>query len=190
MFVKICGLKTEESVRTAVDAGADAIGFVFAKSSRRIDVTTAKRLRRLIPSHVRVVGVFLDPTREDVETALACGLTDIQLHRRTLPLEAFRTFGLPIIEAETGTDAEIVLLDAPSPGSGETLDWGTLHRPDKPFWLAGGLDSENVTEAIRLVQPDGVDVSSGVETDGEKDLDKIRTFIKRAKEEFTCIANQ
>lgn len=190
MFVKICGLKTEESVQAAVDAGADAIGFVFADSSRRIDVDTATRLRQHIPGSVRVVGVFLDPALEEVETALACGLTDIQLHRRTLPLEAFRRFGLPIIEASRETEADVVLLDAPVPGSGETLDWNALHRPDKPFWLAGGLDSENVTEAIRLVKPDGVDVSSGVETNGEKDNDKIRTFIKRAKEEFTCIANQ
>lgn len=190
MFVKICGVKTEGAVRVAVEAGADAIGFVFADSSRRIDVKTAKRLRRHIPESVRVVGVFLDPTLEEVETALTSGMTDIQLHRRTLPLEAFRRFGLPIIEAGRETEAEIVLLDAPVPGSGETLDWETLGRPSRPFWLAGGLDPDNVATAIQIVRPDGVDVSSGVETNGEKDLEKIRAFIRRAKEEFTCTTNQ
>ncbi|WP_214798624.1 phosphoribosylanthranilate isomerase [Exiguobacterium sp. s50] len=190
MFVKICGLKTEESVTAAVEAGADAIGFVFANSSRQVDVTTAKRLRQLIPPRVRVVGVFLDPTLDEVETAITCGLTDIQLHHRTLPLETFRQFGLPIIEASTDTEADLILLDAPVPGSGETLDWLRLKRPERPFWLAGGLTAGNVKDAIRHVQPDGVDVSSGVETDGEKDIDKIRTFITRAKEETSCTHNQ
>lgn len=190
MFVKICGLKTEESVTAAVEAGADAIGFVFANSSRQVDVTMAKRLRQLIPNHVRVVGVFLAPTLDEVETAITCGLTDIQLHRRTLPLETFRQFNLPIIEASSETEADIVLLDAPTPGSGETLDWLQLERPQQMFWLAGGLTSDNVKQAIRDVRPDGVDVSSGVETDGEKDIDKIRTFIRRAKEETPCTHNQ
>lgn len=190
MFVKICGVKTEEAVRVAVEAGADAIGFVFADSSRRIDVETAKRLRQHIPESVRVVGVFLDPSPEEVECTLPAGLTDLQLHRRTRPLDAFRRFGLPIIEASREADADLVLLDAPVPGSGKTLDWATLRRPNQPFWLAGGLTPENVTTAIQIVRPDGVDVSSGVETDGEKDVEKIRTFIKRAKEEYVCTANQ
>lgn len=190
MFVKICGLKTEGGVTAAIEAGADAIGFVFANSSRQIDVPTAKRLRQLIPNHVRVVGVFLDPTVEEVKAAISCGLTDIQLHRRTLPLKSFRQFKLPIIEANFETEADLVLLDAPTPGSGEPLDWLRLERPNRPFWLAGGLTADNVKEAICHVQPDGVDVSSGVETNGEKDHDKIRAFIRRAKEETLCTHNQ
>ena len=190
MFVKICGLTTEASVATAVDAGADAIGFVFAESPRRIDVQAAQQLRQLIPDEVRVVGVFLDPTVNEVEAAVACGLTDIQLHRRTLPLETFRQFGLPIVEASTESDADVVLLDAPTPGSGKTLDWETLERPEQSFWLAGGLNVDNVGAAIRAMRPDGVDVSSGVETNGQKDHDKIRAFIRRAKEETQCIHNQ
>jgi len=190
MFVKICGLTTEASVVAAVEAGADAIGFVFANSPRQIDTTTAKRLRGLIPEDVRVVGVFLDPTVNEVEAAIACGLTDIQLHRRTRPLESFRQFGLPLIEADHGSEADIILLDAPTPGSGKTLDWETLERPEQMFWLAGGLTVDNVGAAIRAMRPDGVDVSSGVETNGQKDHDKIRAFIRRAKEETQCIHNQ
>ncbi|WP_214792119.1 MULTISPECIES: phosphoribosylanthranilate isomerase [unclassified Exiguobacterium] len=191
MFVKICGLTTEASVVTAVEAGADAIGFVFADSPRQIDIATAQRLRRLIPNEVRVVGVFLDPTVEEVEAAVACGLTDIQLHRRTRPLEAFRQFELPLIEADHHqSEADIILLDAPTPGSGQALDWETLERPERTFWLAGGLTVDNVGAAIRAMRPDGVDVSSGVETNGQKDHDKIRAFIGHAKEETRCIHNQ
>ncbi|MDL5377779.1 phosphoribosylanthranilate isomerase [Exiguobacterium mexicanum] len=190
MFVKICGLKTEASVTVAVEAGADAIGFVFADSPRQIDIATAQRLRGFIPEDVRVVGVFLDPTAKEVEAAVACGLTDIQLHRRTRPLETFRQFGLPIIEADHESEADVILLDAPIPGSGQTLDWATLERPEQTFWLAGGLNVDNVGAAIRAMRPDGVDVSSGVETNGQKDHDKIRAFIRRAKEEASCIHNQ
>lgn len=184
MFVKICGLKTIETVKATVEAGADAIGFVFAKSPRQIDTETAKQLRRHIPQHIEVVGVFLDPTVEEVEVAVACGLSAIQLHRRSLPLETFRRFNLPLIEASHTTATDIALMDAPTPGSGETLDWIHLERPGQPFWLAGGLTPNNVKDAIFHVRPDGVDVSSGVETNGEKDIDKIRTFIQRAKEEI------
>ena len=83
MFVKICGLKTKEAVEAAVEAGADAIGFVFAPSSRQIDVTTAKRLAAHIPQSVRIVGVFLSPSMEEVEETLDVGLTDLQIHHRT-----------------------------------------------------------------------------------------------------------
>lgn len=190
MFVKICGLTTEASVTTAVEAGADAIGFVFADSPRQIDCATAQRLRQLIPDGVRVVGVFLDPDVETVRTAVACGLTDIQLHHRTRPFDTFRQFGLPIIEADHQSEADVILLDAPTPGSGKTLDWATLERPQQTFWLAGGLNVDNVGAAIRAMRPDGVDVSSGVETNGQKDHDKIRAFIRRAKEEASCIHNQ
>lgn len=190
MFVKICGLTTRETVEAAVEAGADAIGFVFAPSTRQLDVATAKMLATSIPKHVRIVGVFLDPSMEEIEDACACGLTDIQVHRRSLPLEALRTFGLPIIEASENIDADVRLLDHPTPGSGRVLDWASTPQPKRPFWLAGGLTPENVATAINRLQPDGVDVSSGVETNGKKDIQKIRTFIQRAKEETSCTHNQ
>ena len=184
MFVKICGLKTKEAVEAAVEAGADAIGFVFAPSSRQIDVTTAKRLSAHIPQSVRIVGVFLSPSMEEIEEALDVGLTDLQIHHRTQSMEQLRIFGLPIIDASTTETADVRLMDHPNPGSGQVLDWGAIDRPQRPFWLAGGLSPDNVGQAIQLIQPDGVDVSSGVETDGVKDIEKIRVFIQRAKEEL------
>lgn len=184
MFVKICGIKTEEAVQAAVEAGADAIGFVFAPSSRQIDVTTAKELAVQIPQSVRIVGVFLSPSMGDIEQAMDVGLTDLQIHHRTQSMEELRIFGLPIIDASTEETADVRLMDHPNPGSGQVLDWGTIDRPKRPFWLAGGLSPDNVRQAIQTIQPDGVDVSSGVETDGVKDIEKIRAFIQRAKEEL------
>ncbi|WDH75668.1 phosphoribosylanthranilate isomerase [Exiguobacterium marinum] len=184
MFVKICGLKTEEAVQAAVEAGADAIGFVFAPSSRQIDVSRAKELAAYIPESVRIVGVFLSPSMEDIEQALDVGLTDLQIHHRTQSIEQLRTFGLPIIDASTEEAADVRLMDHPTPGSGQVLDWGAIDRPKHPFWLAGGLSPDNVRQAIQTIQPDGVDISSGVETDGVKDIKKIRAFIQRAKEEL------
>lgn len=184
MFVKICGIKTEEAVQAAVEAGADAIGFVFAPSSRQIDVTTAKTLATQIPESVRIVGVFLSPSMEDIEQAMDVGLTDLQIHHRTQSMEELRIFGLPIIDASTEETADVRLMDHLNPGSGQVLDWDAIDRPERPFWLAGGLSPDNVRQAIQTIQPDGVDVSSGVETDGVKDIEKIRAFIQRAKEEL------
>lgn len=184
MFVKICGIKTEEAVQAVVEAGADAIGFVFAPSSRQIDVTTAKTLATQIPQSVRIVGVFLSPSMEDIEQAMDVGLTDLQIHHRTQSMEELRIFGLPIIDASTEEKADVRLMDHPNPGSGQVLDWDAIDRPKHPFWLAGGLSPDNVRRAIQTIQPDGVDVSSGVETDGVKDIEKIRAFIQRAKEEL------
>ncbi|WP_214829489.1 phosphoribosylanthranilate isomerase [Exiguobacterium algae] len=190
MFVKICGVKTEEAVQAAVEAGADAVGFVFAPSSRQIDVTTAKELAAQIPQSVRIVGVFLSPSMEDIEQAMEVGLTDLQIHHRTQSIEDLRIFGIPIIDASSEEEADVRLMDHPTPGSGQVLDWSSMVRPQRPFWLAGGLSPDNVRQAIQTIQPDGVDVSSGVETDGVKDIEKIRTFVRRAKEETRCMHNQ
>ncbi|WP_215143042.1 phosphoribosylanthranilate isomerase [Exiguobacterium qingdaonense] len=184
MFVKICGVKTEEALRAAVEAGADAIGFVFAPSSRQIDVATAKTLAAHIPQSIRIVGVFLSPSMKDIEQAMEVGLTDLQIHHRTQSMEDLQIFGLPIIDASTEETADVRLMDHPTPGSGQVLDWGEIDRPKRPFWLAGGLSPDNVRQAIQMIRPDGVDVSSGVETDGQKDIKKIRAFIQRAKEEL------
>lgn len=190
MFVKICGIKTEAAVHAAVEAGADAIGFVFAPSSRQIDVKTAKALAAHIPESVRIVGVFSNPTMEEIEEAMGAGLTDLQIHDRAQTIKQLRIFGLPIIDASTEGTADVRLMDHPTPGSGRVLDWETMKRPAHPFWLAGGLSPDNVRQAIRTTRPDGVDVSSGVETDGMKDPEKIRAFIERVKEETQCTHNQ
>ncbi len=189
--VKICGLSTPEAVQTAVEAGADYIGFVFAPSKRQVTLEQARQLAAGIPKEVQKVGVFVSPQKEEVEEACrVVGLDLIQVHGpldETILLE----FSLQTIRAvqvekdrplpETGAD--YLLFDAPVAGSGQTFDWQELEtqKVTKPFFIAGGLTANNVADAIRFFHPYAVDVSSGVETNGKKDQEKIKRFIERVK---------
>ena len=158
--VKICGLSTPEAVQTAVEAGADYIGFVFAPSKRQVTLEQARQLATGIPEGVQKVGVFVSPQREEVaKTCQVVGLDLIQVH------------------------ADYLLFDAPVAGSGETFNWQELETQNftKPFFIAGGLTVDNVADAIRFFHPYAVDVSSGVETNGKKDQEKIKRFIERVK---------
>ncbi len=190
--VKICGLQTPEAVKTAVEAGADYLGFVFAPSRRQISLKKAQELVENLPSSVQTVGVFVSPTLDCLtEYVKAIPLDLVQIHGdwdATQTLEV----GVPVIRAiqVTGkevttstTDFSYVLFDAPQAGSGQTFDWQAVDLSDisRPFFIAGGLTVDNVQEAIRTFSPYAVDVSSGVETAGEKDLNKIKTFIERVK---------
>ncbi|MDX8045108.1 phosphoribosylanthranilate isomerase [Gracilibacillus sp. S3-1-1] len=197
--VKICGLQTIEAVEAVVSAGADFIGFVFAESKRKITKDKAIELAQVVPEHVKKVGVFVNEEAEMMkEIAHAVGLDYVQLHG-----DESATFcqelGLPVIKAfevrEASDleklkeyDCEYYLLDSPAGkyrgGSGETFNWQLAKEYDflnKKILLAGGLNTDNVAEAIEEVSPFGVDVSSGVETNGEKDIAKINAFVDAAK---------
>jgi phosphoribosylanthranilate isomerase len=195
MFVKVCGLRTEADVATAVEAGADAVGFVFATSVRQIDVPMARKLVALVPPNVLTVGVFRKmPALEVGQIAADAGVGMIQLHGN-YPREAFEDLaGMRLMRATTltaDTDVtvgaygeEILLLDSPEAGSGERWDLGTLaaKRPGGQWLLAGGLSPDNVKAAIDAAKPWGVDVSSGVEASrGVKDHALIRAFLEQAK---------
>lgn len=196
LFIKICGLKTEQDVDTAVEAGADAVGFVFSASPRRIDAATAARLSRRVPEHVLTVGVFREEPLDDVRSLAAeSGIRAIQLHGpddrayydelatgdRTLIRAA--AFGDSVPRCgEFGED--MLLLDAPVPGSGIAWDWASkpLAAAGEKWLLAGGLTPENVGDAVAAADPWGVDVSSGVEQRrGVKDHALIREFIRAAR---------
>ncbi|QGH36465.1 phosphoribosylanthranilate isomerase [Gracilibacillus salitolerans] len=197
--VKICGLQNEEAIQAAAGAGADFIGFVFAKSKRRVTKEQASKLARFVPSHVKKVGVFVNESIETIqEIAYDVGLDYVQLHGDESP--AFcQEVGLPVIKAFevrqandldniADYDCAYYLLDSPAGkyrgGSGETFDWSIAKEYDflnKKILLAGGLKVGNIEDAIKEVSPAGVDVSSGVETDDEKDLNKIKAFIDAAK---------
>lgn len=190
--VKICGLKTPEAVETAVAAGADYIGFVFAKSRRQVSLDQARQLAGLLPPRVQKVGVFLSPSLEELETAIsAVGLDLVQIHGDFTP-ELLGQVSRPVIRAyqvkdglkSVSPEADYILFDAPLAGSGQTFDWQAVDtsKIDQPFFIAGGLTADNVSAAIEHFSPYAVDVSSGVETEGEKDLAKIRTFIERVKD--------
>ena len=192
--VKICGLSTEEAVARAVAEGADFIGFVFAKSKRQVPLEKARDLAKAIPASVKTVGVFVSPSLEEVQTAIeAVPLDLIQIHG-PFAEEDFSSLSVPSIRAiqvhldltDLQTKADYLLFDAPLAGSGQTFDWQTLDTSQltKPFFIAGGLHAQNVAQAIAQFQPYAVDVSSGVETDGQKDVDKISQFIKGAKNDI------
>ncbi len=189
--VKICGLSTPEAVQTAVEAGADYIGFVFAPSKRQVTLEQARQLATEIPKGVQKVGVFVSPQRKEVEEACRIvGLDLIQAHGpmdetilQDLPQQTIRAVQVGKDATFPETGADYLLFDAPVAGSGETFNWQELETQNftKPFFIAGGLTVDNVADAIRFFHPYAVDVSSGVETDGIKDQEKIKRFIGRVK---------
>ena len=189
--VKICGLSTKEAVKTAVLAGADYIGFVFAPSKRQVTVEQAAELAKFIPSHIQKVGVFVSPSRAELLEAIEkVGLDLVQVHGQVVD-KLFKNLPCGSIQAVQvdgdghvpNSQADYLLFDAPVAGSGQTFDWGQLDTTElsQPFFIAGGLNEDNVARAIQHFSPFAVDVSSGVETDGQKDHEKIRRFIERVK---------
>ena len=189
--VKICGLSTKGAVETAVSAGADYIGFVFAPSKRQVTLDQATELAKLIPSHIQKVGVFVSPSRAELLEAVdKVGLDFAQVHGQVVD-KLFENLPCASIQAVQvdgdghvpNSQADYLLFDAPVAGSGQTFDWGRLDTTElaQPFFIAGGLNENNVARAIQHFSPFAVDVSSGVETDGQKDYEKIRRFIERVK---------
>lgn len=206
MFVKICGITTVEDAALAAEAGANAIGLVFAPSRRQVDVEVAAAIVASLPEGVLAVGVFRDHLAiEVVEIAAAVGLGAVQLHGDETPYTSRAIHAeIPVlIRAFSASDpnlaeldrhgADVVLLDAPVPGGGETFDWslvGDLVRTHRVL-LAGGLRPDNVAAAIATVQPWGVDVSSGVEAEpGRKDPAAVRAFVDAVRSASVLLTDQ
>lgn len=194
--MKICGLSTEKHVRVAVDAGADAVGFVFAESVRRVDPIRAAEITTGIPSSVKRVAVMLHPSNEEWQEVRQRFSPDVL----QTDAEDFAALDIPDdIECwpvyregqkVTGTFRLVTevpvtfLYEGAKSGQGETVDWSAAAglAGKGNMILAGGLGPDNVSEAIATAKPFGVDVSSGVElAPGQKDSDKIREFIRAAK---------
>jgi phosphoribosylanthranilate isomerase len=207
MWVKICGTTNLEDAQAAVDAGADALGFVFAQSPRRVEPAVAGQIARSVPKRVERVGVFVNEAAERIgEIVREAGLTAVQLHGDESPefahqiasggLQVFKAipvrggFAAPMIAfAETGGVSALLLDTAATRrgGTGQSFDWRAVaqHMPELGairIIVAGGLTPLNVSHAIRVLRPWGVDVVSGVEREpGKKDHEKIRAFVKAAK---------
>ena len=197
MFVKICGITTEDDALLAVAMGADAVGFIFAPSPRQIAVKRAYDISRRLPPEILTVGVFRDehPARV-VELVHDAGLKAAQLHGHESAADVAAVaqsirFVIKAVVAgshdarhadQFGTG--LILLDAPAPGSGKVFDWtlaGDVALGPRII-LAGGLNPSNVADAIGQVRPWGVDVSSGVESEpGKKDPRLVRSFIAAAR---------
>ena len=189
--VKICGLSTVEAVETAVLAGADYIGFVFAESKRQVSLEQARELAKLVTGKTKIVGVFVSPSLEDLEQAIGqVPLDMVQIHGMfdetlipKISVPVIRAIQLSDQEAKVTSPADFLLFDAPVAGSGQTFDWDLLkdQKIQQDFFIAGGLTVDNVRQARETFQPYALDVSSGVETDGRKDIEKIKAFIEGAK---------
>lgn len=193
MFIKICGITTEEDALVTVGLGADAIGFVFAPSERQISPQKARDIIRRVPREALTVGVFRNDSKERVVKVVSeAGLGAAQLHGLETPQDCrWIAERVPtVIKAFSAESDEITrarefgakhfLLDAPSPGSGAVFDWSLAENAPRGLRIimAGGLNPENVKEAIVKVRPWGVDVSSGVESaPGKKDPTLVRRFI-------------
>jgi phosphoribosylanthranilate isomerase len=201
--VKICGITNLADAQAAVEAGADALGFVFyEKSPRRMTLPAAAKISKQLPPFVMRVGVFVNAAEELITRAIReCGLGLLQFHGDEPP-EFCTQFGVMSMKAFRIRDAESLkelpkypteawLLDACSAenlgGTGEKFNWDLAveaQRFGKPVFLAGGLTPKNVAAAVRQVQPFGVDVSSGVESaPGKKDPKKVREFIANIRQE-------
>lgn len=197
--VKICGITRPEDALVAVDLGVDALGLVFyAPSPRNVTIATAADIARQIPAFVSVVGLFVNAEPSFVEEVIAnVGLSLLQFHGDETPEDCER-FGLPYIKAirvkaDTNlvqyardfTSAKALLLDTYTEGvaggTGQMFDWNLIPSAlPKPVILAGGLQANNVAQAIRQVKPYAVDVSGGVEaTKGIKDAQKIAAFMQQ-----------
>ena len=189
--VKICGLSTKGAVEVAVSAGADYIGFVFAPSKRQVTLDQATELAKLIPSHIQKVGVFVSPSQSELLEAIdKVGLDLVQIHGQvaddlfeSLPCASIQAVQVDGDGHVPSSQTDYLLFDAPVAGSGQTFDWGQMDTTElsQSFFIAGGLNEDNVEEAIQHFTPFAVDVSSGVESNGQKDHEKIRRFIERVK---------
>jgi phosphoribosylanthranilate isomerase len=198
--VKICGVTRLEDALLAARLGADLVGINFWPRSRRhLPPSDARAIVRALPSHVTAVGVFVDPTRDELLRAIeVSGVSVAQLHGDEPP-ELCLSSPIPVWKAIRISDGNSLaplasyevaafVLDAPSPGyggSGKTFDWSLAAEVARELTivLAGGLAPENVSEAVRTVRPWGVDVASGVESaPGVKDGERMKRFIQRAKE--------
>jgi len=209
LLVKICGLTTPEALDVALEAGADMVGFVFfPPSPRHLDFDAARMLARRVRGRAQKVALSVDADDEWLAGTIEALQPDLlQLHGRETPdrVAVVRSrFGLAVSKALPIAEradlapihsyagvADRLLFDARAPraatrpgGLGKSFDWRLLENldPGVPFMLSGGLDAENVMEALRITRAPSVDVSSGVEREpGEKDADKIRAFIRAAR---------
>ncbi|MDR1754643.1 MAG: phosphoribosylanthranilate isomerase [Eubacterium sp.] len=194
--VKVCGIKSPNDIYAVNLFKPDYIGFVFAESKRKVTGDQALALRKILLPEIIPIGVFVNESADNIAVLAKNGVIDIiQLHGNETEdfiLEVKEKTGKQVIKAvgvEKQEDIErwrksssdYLLFDYKIPGEGQRFDWNLITKTDKPFFLAGGINPDNVEAAIKFINPFAVDVSSGVETNGVKDSEKIDLFIRRTK---------
>lgn len=195
MKIKICGLFQEADIDYVNEAKPNYIGFVFAKSKRQVDYHQAKLLKDKLDPTIKAVGVFVDSDIDKITSLVNDRIIDIvQLHGsedHQYIKKLKQDINVPVIKAIKVTSSkdlndldypvDYYLLDNRTSGSGKAFDWSLIKELDKPFFLAGGIDLNNLDEAISKASY-GIDVSSGVETNGVKDHDKIIEMVRRIRD--------
>ena len=193
--IKFCGLKTLDDISFANELFPEYVGFIFApKSKRYVAPAQVAKLRAALSKKILAVGVFVNENISTVAELLNAGIIDAaQLHgneddnyiqtlrgTKKIIIKAFQSDN---IAAAQGSRADFVLIDAGA-GDGKTFDWNLVKNLRREYFLAGGLTPENVGDAIKILNPFAVDVSSGIETDGRKDFNKMAAFAKAVRKEF------
>ena len=197
--IKLCGLTRMDDIRAANRLQPDYIGFVFAPASRRfVAPEQAAALRSALAPGIAAVGVFANAMPDEILPLLRAHTIDaVQLHGQETEdfirmlrtqtdrpiIRAFRLDSEQAAEAANASSADWVLLDSGAGGTGSVFDWRNLNRMHRPYFLAGGLNSENVGTAVREYHPFAVDVSSGIETGGVKDMQKMAAFVAAVRKE-------
>ena len=196
--IKLCGLTRECDIEAANEQRPDYVGFVFApKSKRYVSHDIALNLKKLLSPDIKAVGVFVDEKAETVAELLENGIIDrAQLHGtedeeyieklRKLTdrpiIKAFRIEDSSDVAEAVKSTADYILLDSGA-GTGSVFDWELIKNIERPYFLAGGLTPENVSEAIEMLHPYAADVSSGIETDGKKDRLKMAKFVAAVRKD-------
>ena len=196
--IKMCGLSRIEDIEAANAIKPDYIGFVFAEiSKRRVSALEASKLKSKLAPDIKAVGVFLDDKLDFVASMLNLGIVDmVQLHGsedeeyiervRQITnkpiIKAFIIRSKEDVERAERSTADYILLDG-GKGEGKAFDWSLLKDIKRPYFLAGGLNPDNVSDAVKALKPYAVDVSTGIETDGVKDREKMTAFADAVREE-------
>lgn len=199
--IKLCGLTRPCDIAWANELRPDYIGFVFAKKSKRYAAPElAAQLKALLNPEIQAVGVFVNEDVDTVAELLRAGIIDVaQLHgkedesyiaalraKTDKPIfKAFRIDSEADVAKANASGADLVLLDSGNGGTGTVFDWQLLQGIARPYFLAGGLHPGNIGEAVKALKPFGVDVSSGIETDGLKDQAKMAQFVQAVRKEET-----
>ena len=195
--IKLCGLSRTQDIEAANKLKPDYIGFVFAaKSKRRVSPLKATELKSRLDPEIKAVGVFLDDDLDAVAAMMNLGIVDlVQLHGsedeeyikklRTITdkpvIKAFIINSAEDVKRAEASTADYILLDG-GKGEGKAFDWSLLKNIKRPYFLAGGLNPDNAADAVRTLAPFSVDVSTGIETDGKKDEEKMTAFVNAVRE--------
>ena len=197
MIVKFCGLRQEEDILAVNKIKPDLAGFILVPDRRRyVSPDKVCELRKLLDKDIKVVGVFIDEDIDVVEELIKDKTIDIaQLHgnesedyirklKSRTGAQVIKAVGIRSsedVERAERSPADLVIVDSPGGGTGNTFDWELLKKIKRPYILAGGINAENIEEAVEMLHPYGVDVSSGIETDGYKDKEKMKAFMALVK---------